>query len=91
MDLTQNYGSAFYSGAAGLGISAVFLGLVPPAKKGYFCRRKVSKRSEDVHERKEDSEEKSAVNYSDKRPDRAQDSSEATEATRDVQEVIRFA
>ncbi|XP_033975220.1 monocarboxylate transporter 7-like [Trematomus bernacchii] len=91
VDLTQNYGSAFYSGAAGLGISAVFLGLVPPAKKGYLCRRKVSKRSEDVHERKEDSEEKSAVNNSDKRPDRAQDSSEATEATRDVQEVIRFA
>ncbi|KAJ4940775.1 hypothetical protein JOQ06_027067 [Pogonophryne albipinna] len=91
VDLTQNYGSAFYSCAAGLGISAVFLGLVSPAKKGYLCRRKVSKRPEDVHERKEDSEETSAVNNSDKRPNSAQDSSEAMEATRDVQEVIRFA
>ncbi|KAK5850627.1 hypothetical protein PBY51_001490 [Eleginops maclovinus] len=33
VDLTQNYGAAFYSCAAGLGVSAVFLGLVPSLRK----------------------------------------------------------
>ncbi|KAM8824560.1 solute carrier family 16 member 6b [Synchiropus picturatus] len=38
VDLTNNYGAAFYSCAAGMGLSAVFLALVGPAKSGW-CRR----------------------------------------------------
>ncbi|XP_038846842.1 monocarboxylate transporter 7-like [Salvelinus namaycush] len=37
VDLTQNYGSAFYSCAVGMGLGAVFLGLVRPAKRGLLC------------------------------------------------------
>ncbi|XP_041747093.1 monocarboxylate transporter 7 isoform X2 [Coregonus clupeaformis] len=37
VDLTQNYGSAFYSCAVGMGLGAVFLGLVRPAKRGLPC------------------------------------------------------
>ncbi|KAK7167927.1 hypothetical protein R3I94_002099 [Phoxinus phoxinus] len=36
VDTTDNYGSAFYSCAAGMGVGALFLGLVRPAKSG-FC------------------------------------------------------
>ncbi|XP_061565232.1 monocarboxylate transporter 7 [Cololabis saira] len=43
VDVTQNYGGAFYSCAVGMGLSAVFLGLVKPAKKGLCCRRRCSK------------------------------------------------
>lgn len=100
MDVTQNYGSAFYSCAVGMALSAVFLGLVKPAKKGLFCRRRNSKCPEDIlHERTGDSEEQSAVHKPDKRTDSPQDGSEVdgnlvhdqAGATRDVQEVIRFA
>lgn len=99
MDMTQNYGSAFYSCAAGLALSAVFLGLVRPAKRGLLCRRRTSKRLEDMHERKRDSEEQSAVHKLDERTDRPEGCSEVddnlipdrAEATRDVEEVIRFA
>lgn len=49
VDVTKNYGSAFYSCAAGMALSAVFLGLVRPAKKGQLCRRR--KQSEDRYER----------------------------------------
>ncbi|XP_054455388.1 monocarboxylate transporter 7-like [Anoplopoma fimbria] len=49
VDVTQNYGSAFYSCAVGMGLSALFLGLVKPAKKGLLCRRRNSKRPEDIH------------------------------------------
>lgn len=38
VDLTDNYGAAFYSCAAGMGLSAVFLALVGPAKSG-ICPR----------------------------------------------------
>ncbi|XP_076007617.1 solute carrier family 16 member 6a [Genypterus blacodes] len=38
VDKTQNYGTAFYSCAAGMAVSAVFLALVKPAKKGRLCR-----------------------------------------------------
>ncbi len=40
MDITQNYRAAFYSCAAGMGLGAVFLGLVHPAKTGqlFFWR-----------------------------------------------------
>lgn len=40
MDVTQNYRAAFYSCAAGMGLGAVFLGLVHPAKTGQLCSRR---------------------------------------------------
>lgn len=40
VDMTKNYGSAFYSCAAGMGVGALFLGLVCPAKTGLWLRRK---------------------------------------------------
>uniref|UniRef100_A0A087YA53 Monocarboxylate transporter 7 n=1 Tax=Poecilia formosa TaxID=48698 RepID=A0A087YA53_POEFO len=40
VDVTKNYGAAFYSCAVGMGLSAVFLGFVRPAKKGLPCRRR---------------------------------------------------
>ncbi|CAG5909092.1 unnamed protein product [Menidia menidia] len=56
VDATQNYGSAFYSCAVGMGLSAVFLGLVKPAKTGALCgkrrrRRRGFKPPEDECER----------------------------------------
>lgn len=42
VDVTKNYGSAFYSCAAGMAVSAVFLALVRPAKKGLICKRRNS-------------------------------------------------
>ncbi|KAF7204769.1 monocarboxylate transporter 7 isoform X3 [Nothobranchius furzeri] len=44
VDVTQNYGAAFYSCAVGMGLSAMFLGLVKPAKRGFSCRRRSLKR-----------------------------------------------
>lgn len=90
VDVTQNYGSAFYSCAVGMGLSALFLGLVKPAKKGLLCRRRNSKHPEELHKSKGASEEQSP----DKRTDSPQDCSEANnqaEPTRDDQEVVRFA
>lgn len=48
VDITQNYSSAFFSCAAGMGLGAVFLGLVRPANTGRLCMRrdKVEKESE---------------------------------------------
>lgn len=40
MDITQNYSAAFYSCAAGMGLGAIFLGLVRPAKTGHLCTRR---------------------------------------------------
>ncbi|XP_067274819.1 solute carrier family 16 member 6b [Pseudorasbora parva] len=40
VDKTDNYGSAFYSCAAGMGVGALFLGLVRPAKSGFCLRRR---------------------------------------------------
>ncbi|KAM3597236.1 uncharacterized protein V6R79_001755 [Siganus canaliculatus] len=40
VDVTQNYGAAFYSCAAGMGISAICLAMVGPAKSGMCQRRK---------------------------------------------------
>ncbi|XP_058476727.1 monocarboxylate transporter 7-like isoform X1 [Solea solea] len=48
VDVTQNYGSAFYTCAAGMALSAVFLGLVKPAKKGLICGKRSSKDNTDV-------------------------------------------
>ncbi len=99
MDVTQNYGSAFYSCAVGMALSALFLGLVRPAKRGLLCGRRNSKRPEDIHKRTGDSEEQSAVRKPDKRTDSPQDGSEVDDnlvhdhagATIEVQDVIRFA
>ncbi|KAM9837757.1 monocarboxylate transporter 7-like [Aulostomus maculatus] len=43
VDVTQNYGSAFYSCAAGMALSALFLGLVRPAKRRFLCRKRNSR------------------------------------------------
>lgn len=99
VDLTQNYGSAFYSCAAGMAISALFLGLVRPAKRGLLCRKRNSESSEDKHEQKKDSEEKGAAHTSDERRHSSEDCTEVDdisvhnqeEATKDDQEVISFA
>ncbi|XP_077595261.1 monocarboxylate transporter 7-like [Stigmatopora nigra] len=48
VDMTQNYGSAFYSCAAGMAVSAVFLGLVRPAKRGLLCKKRTLRLNEDV-------------------------------------------
>ncbi|KAG7459566.1 hypothetical protein MATL_G00212050 [Megalops atlanticus] len=37
VDVTKNYGSAFYSCAIGMGLGAIFLGLVRPAKAWRCC------------------------------------------------------
>lgn len=42
VDVTNNYGSAFYSCAAGMAVSAIFLALVRPAKRGLICKRRNS-------------------------------------------------
>ncbi|XP_051925661.1 monocarboxylate transporter 7-like isoform X2 [Hippocampus zosterae] len=47
VDVTQNYGSAFYSCAVGMAVSAVFLGLVRPAKRGLLCRKRTGRPNED--------------------------------------------
>ncbi|KAL7850041.1 hypothetical protein SRHO_G00193900 [Serrasalmus rhombeus] len=53
VDRTQNYGSAFYTSAAGVGVGALFLGLVRPAKLGLCCCRRKSvmqeEKQEDTH------------------------------------------
>lgn len=57
MDMTHNYGSAFYSCTVGMAIGALFLSLVRPAKRGLLCRRRKTKYHEDTHEKKVDPEE----------------------------------
>uniref|UniRef100_UPI0037E8EB04 monocarboxylate transporter 7-like n=1 Tax=Semicossyphus pulcher TaxID=241346 RepID=UPI0037E8EB04 len=99
VDVTQNYGSAFYSCAVGMAISAVFLGLVKPAKRGVICGRRNSKHPEDKHEGDKDTEEKDAAQTPDRRTDSAVDCAEVddisvhgeAEATKDDPEVIHFA
>lgn len=96
VDVTQNYGSAFFVCAIGMALSALFLGLVKPAKKGLLCRKGNSKCCKDILEGKGGSEEKSGVDKLDKRTDRLEDCSEGDDnldhnqagAMRDVQEVI---
>lgn len=46
MDITQNYGAAFYSCAVGMGISAICLAMVGPAKSG-LCQRRNGMREEE--------------------------------------------
>ncbi|KAK7919802.1 hypothetical protein WMY93_011086 [Mugilogobius chulae] len=51
VDVTNNYGSAFYSCAAGMAFSAVFLALVQPAKKGFICKKRNSKCPDSTQDR----------------------------------------
>ena len=53
MDVTQNYGAAFYSCAAGMGLSAVFLALLGRAKSG-MCQRKSRTREESKNAEEEE-------------------------------------
>ncbi|CAK6964073.1 monocarboxylate transporter 7-like [Scomber scombrus] len=76
VDVTKNYGSAFYSCAIGMGLSALFLGLVKPAKKGSLCRTRNSKSCEDTLEVKAPFEEKSEVDKLDKKTDSPEDCTE---------------
>nr|XP_020462002.1 monocarboxylate transporter 7 isoform X2 [Monopterus albus]XP_020462004.1 monocarboxylate transporter 7 isoform X2 [Monopterus albus] len=73
VDVTQNYGSAFYSCAVGMALGALFLGLVKPAKRGLLCRKTNSNHLEDMHERKEDPEEQSTAHNPHQRTDSAEE------------------
>ncbi|CAJ1080764.1 monocarboxylate transporter 7-like [Xyrichtys novacula] len=101
VDMTQNYGSAFYSCAAGMGVGALFLGLVKPAKNRLLCKRRDSEHTEDKHEQNKDSKEQGAACTEDERVNSAV-AEECTEVddisiqdqegvTKDDQEVISFA
>ncbi|XP_056628148.1 monocarboxylate transporter 7 [Triplophysa dalaica] len=48
VDITQNYSSAFFSCAGGMGLGAVFLALVRPAKTGRLCMRRDNGRNNPV-------------------------------------------
>ncbi|XP_029914416.1 solute carrier family 16 member 6b [Myripristis murdjan] len=61
VDYTQNYGAAFYSCAVGMGLGAICLFLVGPAKSG-MCRRKTknqreAKSAEEVEKDSQDSDQ----------------------------------
>lgn len=53
VDWSQNYGSAFYSCAAGMAVGAFFLALVRPCKMG-LCRKKEDLRCQNIQEMPED-------------------------------------
>lgn len=93
MDVTQNYGSAFYSCAAGMALSALFLGLVKPAKRILLCRKRNLKH--ETREKEVDSDEQSAVKETHKTTDSPEECFEVDDnqqgATQDLKEVIRFA
>ncbi|XP_028991199.1 monocarboxylate transporter 7 [Betta splendens] len=101
VDVTKNYGSAFYSFAAGMALSAIFLGLVKPAKRWLLCNKTNSEHPEDPdqHEMNKDCGEQSPVLEPHKGTDNIQDSLKVNGdldhnqmgATSDVQDVIRFA
>lgn len=46
VDFTENYGAAFYSCAAGMGVSAICLAMVGPAKSG-MCQRQNRERKDE--------------------------------------------
>uniref|UniRef100_A0A8C0YST6 Monocarboxylate transporter 7 n=1 Tax=Cyprinus carpio carpio TaxID=630221 RepID=A0A8C0YST6_CYPCA len=50
VDVTQNYRAAFYSCAAGMGLGAVFLGFVHPAKTGHLCSRRDNRQNNPIVE-----------------------------------------
>lgn len=47
VDVTHNYGAAFYSCAAGMGVSAICLAMVGPAKSGTRQRRRRQREEEE--------------------------------------------
>ncbi|KAA0705566.1 Monocarboxylate transporter 7 [Triplophysa tibetana] len=49
VDVTKNYGSAFYSCAVGMGVGALFLGLVRPAKTGLCLWKKTTSEGQKPH------------------------------------------
>uniref|UniRef100_A0A3Q1GF46 Monocarboxylate transporter 7 n=1 Tax=Acanthochromis polyacanthus TaxID=80966 RepID=A0A3Q1GF46_9TELE len=57
VDLTQNYGSAFYSCAVGMGLSAICLALVGPAKSGLCQRPGRSNGTEEQERRSQDGDQ----------------------------------
>nr|XP_061807380.1 monocarboxylate transporter 7-like [Nerophis lumbriciformis] len=84
VDMTQNYGSAFYSCAAGMAVSAVFLGLVRPAKRGLLCRKRKLRLNEDMpDDAKWESKENADLNKAYKAPDNTEVSSDAREEPTD--------
>lgn len=69
MDKTNNYGTAFYFCAAGMALSAVFLGLVRPAKRGLLCKSRTQQQPQDTHHWKEDIREPTAEQNREERSD----------------------
>ncbi|XP_072224893.1 solute carrier family 16 member 6b isoform X2 [Leuresthes tenuis] len=53
VDVTQNYGAAFYSCAAGMGLSAICLALVSPVKSG-MCQRQTRNKEKSKNPNKEE-------------------------------------
>lgn len=92
MDLTHNYGSAFYSCTVGMAIGALFLGLVRPAKRGLLCRRRKPKK----HEKERAPEEAGSVHKFQQSPDSLRACSTVdnslvhaqAEATEEIKEVV---
>lgn len=98
VDMTHNYGSAFYSCTVGMAIGALFLGLVRPAKRGLLCRRRKPKQNEDTPEKKVDPDEAEALHKLKQSTDSPQARSTVNngvhaqvEVPRDIEEVTRFA
>lgn len=90
MDMTDNYGSAFYSCTVGMAIGAVFLGLVRPAKRGLLCRRRKPK-----HHKKESAPEEAGSVHKESADSPQAGSAIANssvhaqaEATQEIKEVI---
>lgn len=92
MDMTHNYGSAFYSCTVGMAIGALFLGLVRPAKRGLLCRRRKPKK----HDKERAPEEAGSVHKLEQSPDSLQACSTVdnclvhtqAEATQEIKEGI---
>uniref|UniRef100_A0A3P8UFN1 Monocarboxylate transporter 7 n=1 Tax=Cynoglossus semilaevis TaxID=244447 RepID=A0A3P8UFN1_CYNSE len=97
VDMTQNYGSAFYSCAAGMAVSAFFLGLVKPAKKGLLCRKRLSSgpAQDTTNTKKEVESEEQHKTDNTKRPQDpasvAETNVDHTGASGDEEKVVRFA
>lgn len=53
MDVTKNYGAAFYSCAVGMGLSAICLALVGPTKSGMCQSQTINKDSDNRTEEEE--------------------------------------
>lgn len=98
VDMTHNYGSAFYSCTVGVAVGALFLGLVRPAKRGLLCRRRRPKRKEHTREKEVAPDEAEAEHKRKQSTDSPQASSTEdrldhaqVEVPPEIQEVTRFA